>query len=642
VNGFVAGVRKKLEITDEQKTLIFTMPMSAGDVYVSTGVVSALRSKFRGYKIFFATSEPYKSILDGNPDIDLVIKFDDWLMNVPLLEQIFTEVYTPNIAIQHVGSNWVHGGKGRLLGDEMAAQCQVEYDSPKIELEKIDLPEGPYICFNPTSGKGQWEARNYIYWQEVVENLVGHGLNVIQVGLADDPLYKNVVDFRSKTNFKQLAYVVSKATLMLGVDTVTMHMAAGLDVPYVSLFGSSYPTSTGPVNTKKTLNVLIETPDRYTCDKACYKHQCAVDKEHPCINEIAPKIVVTHALAVIGKTLGWGQEKVDGILTNYREVRPKISGYTHILNPNSQGLPYVESIMSMLGFCDEVIVVDGGSTDGSTERLKTEITDERVKFYVREWDWNEPGMDGQQKAFGRANCTGDFLWQQDADEIVHEDDYEKIRKLVRRFPTSTNLMSLPVIELWGGAELVRTDRHSWKWRLSRNDFRITHGINKDARVYDEKTGKTYAKKGMSDGCEYVDIMTGEYIPHKNFYTQEHESLRNSDPVEYGTSMNDLFDKLPCVFHYSWANIPRKIRHFVSFWDRCWSNLYHEEKQEQRFFVGRDPASITKEEVGLLAMEVAARGGEHGKAKLFKLNRTNPGMMKEWINRISGEFKDALG
>ena len=50
--------------------------------------------------------------------------------------------------------------------------------------------------------------------------------------------------------------------------------------------------------------------------------------------------------------------------------RPTVSGYTTTLNCVDNGYPFVESIKSMLGFCDEVVVLDGGSTDTTWEKLE--------------------------------------------------------------------------------------------------------------------------------------------------------------------------------------------------------------------------------------------------------------------------------
>lgn len=635
----VGVIKRKLNIQSDAKTLLFTMPMSAGDVYISTAIVDSLKKKFPDHLIFFATNEQYASILVENPDIHNVIRFERWMGDVPFCESIFDEVYTPNLAIQLNTSNWVRGGKGRKLAEEIAAQCNVPLGNYKIKLKKpnADLPDN-FVVLHPGSGKGQWEARNYIHWQEVVNNITKlTGLQVVQVGVDDDPLYDGCIDFRGKTpEYGQLAYTINAADCLVSIDSVSMHMAAGLGTMYVSLFGSSYASSTGPAKSKR-LGVLLETENRYTCDKACYKYECTVDKSHPCINEITPRKVVESVLQVLNESAP--KENFDPNvmkkMDDYVEHRSLIAGYTHTLNPETHGFPYIESIKSMLGFCDEVVVVDGGSTDGSVEKIK-EIGDDRIKVYVREWDWEEPCMDGMQKAYGRAMCSvgpNDFLWQQDADEVVHEDDYDKIRSIVKRFPTDTNLIHLPVVELWGSHDDVRTDRHSWKWRLSRNDFRITHGVNKDARVIDEKNGKTYAKKGQSDGCEYVDIMTGDYIKHRGFYNNEIESLRRSSPEKYGDLMNDLFDSAPAVFHYSWASIPRKIRNFRDFWDKCWSNLYNDTEKEQRFFVGKDMTTVTDDDINEEAEKMKLQGGEHNKSVTFKLRKTNPALMNEWIERL---------
>lgn len=612
----LAAMKKKLlEESGGHPTLLYTMPMSAGDVYISTAVIDSLKKKFPEHKIFFATSQKYMDILVNNPDIHKVVDWQPWMQDIGVCEKVFDQVYTPNLAIQMVYSNWVHGGKGRLLAEEMANNCLVSLGDYKIEQEQYDgLPE-KFILVHPGAGKDQWEARNYLHWQEVITNLSNvSGLPVFQLGMDGDPAYKDCRQVFN-TTYRQMANVIAKATILVGMDTVSMHMAAGVGTPHIAIFGSSFSTSTGPAKSK-SLSVLIDTPSRYTCEKACYKHQCSVNKEHPCINEIEPKNVVKQTLAALN--LNFNEQ-------DYKEYCPKISGYTHVFNPEEHDFPYLESIKSMMGFCDEVIVVDGGSTDGSIEKIKA--LGDKVQVIERQWDWEEPGMDGMQKAFGRALCTGDFLWQQDADEVVHEEDYDKIRKLTKRFPTDTTLLHLPVVELWGDEQTVRTDRHSWKWRLSKNDYRITHGIFKDARIYDDKTGKLFAKKGMSDGCEFVDIMTHDFIPHKGFYSRELEELRRKSPQEYGKKMNELFNELPSVYHYSWANLPRKIRSFKKFWNKCWSNLYNDENPVDRF-----PDVNTEDEIIKKASELKAQGGEHVKAQTFKLSRTNPAVMNSWLKK----------
>jgi len=626
----------KTKVSSGGPSLVYTMPMSAGDVFLSTGVVSALRRKHPGHRVFFATSPQYFQIVEGamygsQRLVDELIEWQPWMQDVSLLEDVFDEVYTPNLAVQMTWSNWVHKGRGRNLIDEFAVQCGVKADPPPILMRGTsDLGEGPWVAVH---AGGQKSARNYARWADIVKNLRANGIKVVQVGAKDDVSIGEVDrDLRGKTTHQELVRYLDDAGVFVGIDSYPMHIASAVGCSVVSIFGSSYPSSTGPKNfalenvTDANLLVskenvaratsrlkLIETPSRNGCDRACYKDVCRVDASNPCLNNIPPQRIFEE----ISKAL----DRQD---MQWTDFRPKIAGYTHIYNPKTHGYPYFQSITSMLGFCDEVIVIDGGSTDGSIEQLESIghefIESGKLKIIKREWDHEEPAMDGMQKAFGRAMVSPEmeFLWQQDADEVVHEDDYEKIVDLCRRFPSDVDLIHLPVIELWGDDRTCRTDRHSWKWRLSRNNIRITHGINQAARLMDPKTGRFYAKPGMSDGCEYIDMVTGQHLPHKGFYTAELEEIRKHDPEEYGRRMNVIFDKLPSVWHYSWADLKRKVQSFRDFWDSQWATLY------QTTVVPRfDPSKSVDE----IADELRVRGGEHEQSTTFKLEKSPPKVMR---------------
>ena len=87
----------------------------------------------------------------------------------------------------------------------------------------------------------------------------------------------------------------------------------------------------------------------------------------------------------------------------------KISGYTTTYNCIKGCYPFRESIASMLGFCDEVVVVDAGSSDGTIDTLlEMQRLDSRIVVHVQDRDWSAPRsavFDGQQKALARAICT---------------------------------------------------------------------------------------------------------------------------------------------------------------------------------------------------------------------------------------------
>jgi glycosyltransferase involved in cell wall biosynthesis len=294
--------------------------------------------------------------------------------------------------------------------------------------------------------------------------------------------------------------------------------------------------------------------------------------------------------------------------------KPTISGYTQTRNCIEQNYPWEQSIKSLLAFCDEVVIVDGGSTDGTWERLlEIREIDPRVKPFQVVRDWNDKRFalfNGQQKAEARARCTGDFCWQVDIDEVVHEDDAQKVLNLVKKFPQGVDLVSLPVIEYWGGPEKVRVDVNPWKWRLSRNNPNITHGLPKLHRRYDED-GTMYSIG--SDGDDYIYKDTLENVPSVSFYTKEADAARQAAMAgnqralaAYEQWLNNVTENLPGVYHYSWYDLERKIHTYKNFWSKHWTSLYNQSQEdvpENNKFFDKKWTDVTDEEIKSLALKM---------------------------------------
>ena len=307
------------------------------------------------------------------------------------------------------------------------------------------------------------------------------------------------------------------------------------------------------------------------------------------------------------------------IMTNMNYI-PTISGYTTALNCNRNEYPWIQSVKSLLGFCSEVVVVDGGSDDGTWEDLQELASiEERLKVHQVVRDWDHPRFavfDGAQKAEARSHCTGDYCWQQDADEIVHEKDYQKIIELTRNFPKGAELMSLPVVEYWGSSEKVRMDINPWKWRLSKNLPHITHGIPEDLRRVDSD-GHLYSSMG-TDGCDYVHTETGERIPHASFYTEEVHNVRlhamaghPDAQAQYQDWFGRVVELLPGVFHYSWYDLERKINTYKNYWSKHWQSLYdikQEDTADNNFFFGKPWSDVSEEDISQLAIDLKEKMG----------------------------------
>lgn len=302
------------------------------------------------------------------------------------------------------------------------------------------------------------------------------------------------------------------------------------------------------------------------------------------------------------------------------EYKPTISGYTTVLNCIKQSYPFEQCISSMLSFCEEVCVVDGGSTDGTWEKL-TEWASKEPKLKIKQItrDWNHPRFavfDGMQKAEARAMCKSTFCWQMDSDEIVHEDDVQKIIDLCSKFPAGVDLISLPVIEYWGGPEKVRADIMPWKWRLSRNKPNITHGIPTDLRRTDAE-GHVYAAEG-TDGCDMIDAATGERINHVSFYSADADAARRAAMLgnqnalnDYNAWFNNVIENLPGVFHYSWYDLERKMKLYRDYWTRHWESLSgkkYEDTAQSNMMFDAPWSEVTNEMISARALELKNKLG----------------------------------
>ena len=109
----------------------------------------------------------------------------------------------------------------------------------------------------------------------------------------------------------------------------------------------------------------------------------------------------------------------------------KLSAHCNVTNCVSSGYPCIESIKSFANLCDEVIVVDGGSTDGSLKKL-SKIDKVKViqgEEWPRDFDWT---ILGRNLKIGYENCSGDWAFHFDADYIFHEDDVKEFRKQLEK------------------------------------------------------------------------------------------------------------------------------------------------------------------------------------------------------------------
>jgi len=107
----------------------------------------------------------------------------------------------------------------------------------------------------------------------------------------------------------------------------------------------------------------------------------------------------------------------------------KVSAFTFIKNGQILGYPFIQSIQSILPIVDE-FVINVGESEDDTLKLIQGIKDSKIRIIQSKWNDNMHDRGyvyGQQKMIAQFNCTGDWAFYIEGDEVYHEEDLDKIR-----------------------------------------------------------------------------------------------------------------------------------------------------------------------------------------------------------------------
>jgi hypothetical protein len=153
----------------------------------------------------------------------------------------------------------------------------------------------------------------------------------------------------------------------------------------------------------------------------------------------------------------------------------KVSGFTFLRNGQKLGYPFVASIRSILPIVDEFVVALGPCEDDTEKQLRG-IGDPKISILPTQWnehirgDYSVKGfVYGQQKSAALFNCTGDWAFYLEADEVVHEKDLPKIRSAMERCLDDARIEALAFdyLHFYGNA-----NTYAWSPRWYRTEVRI--------------------------------------------------------------------------------------------------------------------------------------------------------------------------
>ena len=172
------------------------------------------------------------------------------------------------------------------LVESFALNTGLKIGKPYIYEKYISLPfQEEYITFQPF---GKFDSRKYDYWDEVLDLLgpilARNKIKIIQLGMPDESDIFGCVNYKGRTDYNQVAYLIRNSILHLGVDSFGIHFASGLGKKIVGLYCNMLPSQSGPYWSKKR-DVIILEPQRKDKEKPSY----AAFESPKTINKIKPE-----------------------------------------------------------------------------------------------------------------------------------------------------------------------------------------------------------------------------------------------------------------------------------------------------------------------------------------------------------------
>lgn len=234
----------------------------------------------------------------------------------------------------------------------------------------------------------------------------------------------------------------------------------------------------------------------------------------------------------------------------------KISCFSFIRDGVRLGYPFEESIRSALPICDEFVVAVGESSDGTLERLRG-MNDPKLRIIPTHWNENVRShgfVYAQQKMIAQYSCTGDWAFYLEGDEVLHEDDLERIRDTLGRYLHEPEIeaIAFDYYHFWGDPQHLRTTSKMYRkaTRVIRNNLRVIAPDGLYWAVIKDKTWlgrrnkrRTRYPKAADSGVSiyhYGDVRADKYLAAKadtvNQYwgkTIWHSTYANIDPMALG-------------------------------------------------------------------------------------------------------------
>ncbi len=214
----------------------------------------------------------------------------------------------------------------------------------------------------------------------------------------------------------------------------------------------------------------------------------------------------------------------------------KVSGFTIVKNAIKYNYPVKEAILSILPICDEFVVNVSDSEDNTLDLIKS-INSSKLKIIQREWEMSKgEKVLADETNFTLSQCSGDWAFYIQSDEVIHEKDLPILKKLMKKYLNSN------------------IDAFKFKWfhfymsyyryRVDAGWFQKQNRIIRNNNTIEAYSGAWGFKK--KDGSNINTVRTPCYIYHYGWVNEPKAlelKIENAQRMGYATSDDEKEERI---------------------------------------------------------------------------------------------------
>ncbi|MFB6306355.1 MAG: hypothetical protein ABEH43_05110 [Flavobacteriales bacterium] len=216
---------------------------------------------------------------------------------------------------------------------------------------------------------------------------------------------------------------------------------------------------------------------------------------------------------------------------NKTSDKASIIGFTMVKNATKLYYPIRECIESLLPIVDEFVIAlgDCDNDDKTREEIK-KISSKKLRIIDTVWDikkWPNGTENAHQTDIAKSECTSDWCFYLQADEVIHEKYHEEIREKCNKYKNDTDVEGFlfKYIHFWGDYDHYM-DSHGWYEK----EIRI---IRNDPDIHSWQSAQSFRKIPNFDGKDYRKVE--------------------------GTYKLNVIELDAYVYHYGWVRPPHLMK-----------------------------------------------------------------------------------